>query len=189
MIILASPGGPGTYGPVFFRRDSRRMGVVLFGREKAWFRVARANSFARGVLKGQAPLRQPVGWAWSPCGRFGNRRSTRTNALWEFERHCPWVAAYCDRTGFSGVRLVFMAALLLVMSSEAQRSRDIWHREPCVYRSRPDPSTSLGVTKTHISARRYGRTPFLRLGDKRFTIRLFTVRIWPRGIEMKEGGT
>ncbi len=62
------------------------------------------------------------------------------------------------RTHDPWVRLIFMAALPLVMSSAAQRSRDIWHREPCVYRSRPDPSTSLGVTKTHIPARRYGRT-------------------------------
>ena len=44
------------------------------------------------------------------------------------------------------VQLNIVAAVPFVMSSEAKRSRDIWHREQRTSRSRPDPSTSLGVT-------------------------------------------
>ena len=51
----------------------------------------------------------------------------------------PMTRRVCDQFSWAGTPPV--------MSSVAKRSRDIWHRKRRTLQSRPDPSTSLGVTR------------------------------------------
>jgi hypothetical protein len=67
-------------------------------------------------------------------------------------RYAPRNDGRRHATGRGRVRPNIVAALPLVMSSGAKRSRDIWHQKWRTFWSRPDPSTTLGVTERVCSA-------------------------------------
>jgi hypothetical protein len=70
-------------------------------------------------------------------------------------RYAPRNDGRRHAAGRGRVRPNIVAALPLVMSSGAKRSRDIWHQKWRTFWSRPDPSTTLGVTERVCSATAY----------------------------------